>query len=189
MFFSKIFFGKPPSKFSEVCLNSEYMWKWSPDYNFNSARALKKLISAGVEVTSTLPKSTKFFSPCKRKALAAFYFFILCRQLLYLERYRPVCYYKTRNKIFFYSLECAICKVRNLSNCTARKSAKICREKKSGKYIYASRSYRCLEFRPHRSSFADFLHGDLRCTCRLKVLCHHLLHLQWFMDRIEFEVA
>jgi hypothetical protein len=35
--FSKIFFGKPPSKFS--------------------ARALKKLLSAGVEVTSTLPNS------------------------------------------------------------------------------------------------------------------------------------
>ncbi len=26
VFFSKIFFGKPPSKFLEVCLNSEYMW-------------------------------------------------------------------------------------------------------------------------------------------------------------------
>jgi hypothetical protein len=25
VFFSKIFFGKPPSKFLEVCLNSEYM--------------------------------------------------------------------------------------------------------------------------------------------------------------------
>ncbi len=58
-FFSKIFFGKP-SKFLEVCLNSEYMWKWSPVYNFNSARALKKIISAvsaGVEDTSTLPNS------------------------------------------------------------------------------------------------------------------------------------
>ncbi len=56
VFFSKIFFGKPPSKFLEVCLNSEYMWK-CPVYNFNSAKALKKLISAGVEVTSTLPNS------------------------------------------------------------------------------------------------------------------------------------
>ncbi len=45
----------PPSKFLEVCLNSEYMWKLSPAYNFNSARALKKLISSGVEVTSSLP--------------------------------------------------------------------------------------------------------------------------------------
>jgi hypothetical protein len=52
-----MFFGKPPSKFLEVYLNSEYLWKWSPVYNFNSARALKKLISAGVEVTSTLPIS------------------------------------------------------------------------------------------------------------------------------------
>ncbi len=40
------------------------------------------------------------------------------------DKYRPVCYYKTHNKIFFYSLECASCKVTNLSNCTARKSAK-----------------------------------------------------------------
>jgi hypothetical protein len=59
-------------------------------------------------------------------------------------------------KYFFYSLECASCKVRNLSNCS-----KICQNlpgEKSGKYIYASRSYRGLEFRPHRSSFADFLH-------------------------------
>jgi hypothetical protein len=55
VFFSKMFFGKPPSKFLEVCLHWEYMWKWSPVYNFNSARALKKLISAGVEVT--LPNS------------------------------------------------------------------------------------------------------------------------------------
>jgi len=68
-------------------------------------------------------------------------------------------------KYFFYSLECASCKVRNLSNCTARKSAKFCREKKSGKYIYASRSYRGLEYGSHRSIFADFLHGDHRCTC------------------------
>jgi hypothetical protein len=52
-------------------------------------------------------------------------------------------------KYFFYSLECASCKVRNLSNCTARKSAKFCREKKSGKYIYASRSYRGLELYTH----------------------------------------
>ncbi len=51
VFFSKICFGNPPSKFLEVCLNSEYMWKWSPVYNFNSARALKKLLSSGVEVT------------------------------------------------------------------------------------------------------------------------------------------
>ncbi len=29
----------------------------SPVYNFNSARALKKLLSAGVEVSSTLPNS------------------------------------------------------------------------------------------------------------------------------------
>ncbi len=43
VFFSKIFLGKPPSKFLEVCLNSEHMWKWSPVYNFNSVRALKKL--------------------------------------------------------------------------------------------------------------------------------------------------
>ncbi len=50
VFFSKIFLGKPPSKFLEVCPNSEYIWKWSPVYNFSSARALKKLISAGVEV-------------------------------------------------------------------------------------------------------------------------------------------
>ena len=55
VFFSNIFFGNPPSKFLEVFLNSEYLWKWSPVYNFNSARALKKLLSAGVEVTSTLP--------------------------------------------------------------------------------------------------------------------------------------
>ncbi len=41
VFFSKIFFGKPHSKFLEVCLNSEYMWKWSPVYNFNS-KSLKK---------------------------------------------------------------------------------------------------------------------------------------------------
>ncbi len=54
-FFSKIFFGKPPSKLLEVCLNSVYMWKWSPVYNFNRARV--KLISSGVEVTSTLPNS------------------------------------------------------------------------------------------------------------------------------------
>jgi hypothetical protein len=47
----------PPQRFLEVCLNSEYMWKWSPVYNFNNARALKKLLSAGVEVTSTLPNS------------------------------------------------------------------------------------------------------------------------------------
>ncbi len=53
VFFSKVFFGKPPSKFLEVCLNSKYMWQWSPVYNFNSTRALKKLFSAGVEVTST----------------------------------------------------------------------------------------------------------------------------------------
>ncbi len=37
VFFSKIFFGKAPSKF----LNSESMWKWTPVYNINSARALK----------------------------------------------------------------------------------------------------------------------------------------------------
>ncbi len=52
-----MFFGKPPSKFFEVCLNSEYMWLRSQVYNFNSASALKKLISASVEVTSTLPNS------------------------------------------------------------------------------------------------------------------------------------
>ncbi len=57
VFFSQIFFGKPPSKFLEVCLNSEYMWKWSPVYNFNSARALEKLISAGAKVTSIMPNS------------------------------------------------------------------------------------------------------------------------------------
>ncbi len=55
VFFSTICFGNPPSKFLELCLNSEYMWKWSPVYNFNSARAPKKLISSGVKVTSTLP--------------------------------------------------------------------------------------------------------------------------------------
>jgi hypothetical protein len=38
--------------------------------------------------------------------------------------FRPVCYYKTRNKISFYSLECASRIVRNLSNRTAQKSAK-----------------------------------------------------------------
>ncbi len=53
MFFSKICYGT--SKFLEVCLNSEYMWKWSQVYNFNSARAIKKLLSAGFEVTCTLP--------------------------------------------------------------------------------------------------------------------------------------
>ncbi len=57
VFFSKIFFGKSPSKFLEVWLNSEYMWLWSSVYNFNSTRALKKLLSAGVKVTSTLPNS------------------------------------------------------------------------------------------------------------------------------------
>jgi hypothetical protein len=57
VFFSKICFGKPPSKFLEVCLNSEYMWYWSPVYNFNCERALKKLLSAGVAVTSTSPNS------------------------------------------------------------------------------------------------------------------------------------
>jgi hypothetical protein len=31
--------------------------KMKSSYNFNSARALKKLLSAGVEVTSTLPNS------------------------------------------------------------------------------------------------------------------------------------
>ncbi len=56
---SKIFIGKPLSKFLEVCLNSEYMWKWSPVYNFNSAMALKTLNSAGVEVTSILLNSDK----------------------------------------------------------------------------------------------------------------------------------
>ncbi len=49
--FSKICLGSPPSKFLEVCIISEYMWLWSPVYNFNSARALKKLLSASVEVT------------------------------------------------------------------------------------------------------------------------------------------
>ncbi len=57
VFFSKIFFGKPPSKFLEECLILEYKWKWSPVYNFNSAKALKKLLSAGVEVTSIFPNS------------------------------------------------------------------------------------------------------------------------------------
>ncbi len=61
-FFQKtVFFSKiclvPPSKFLEVCLNSEYMWKWSQVKNFNNAMAIKKLLSAGVEVTSTLPNS------------------------------------------------------------------------------------------------------------------------------------
>jgi hypothetical protein len=59
VFFSKIFFGKPPSKFLEVCLKSKFgiYVKMKSSYNFNGARALKKLISAGVEVTSTLPNS------------------------------------------------------------------------------------------------------------------------------------
>ncbi len=46
VFFSKICFGSPPSKILEVCLNSESMWKWSQVYSFNSARAIKKLLSA-----------------------------------------------------------------------------------------------------------------------------------------------
>ncbi len=54
VFFSKICFGSPPSKFLEVCLNSEYMWKWSQVYNFNSARALKKLLSATLPNSDTL---------------------------------------------------------------------------------------------------------------------------------------
>jgi hypothetical protein len=49
-----------PSKFLEVCINSEYMWYWSPVYNFNRARALKKLLSACVEVNATLPKSDTY---------------------------------------------------------------------------------------------------------------------------------
>ncbi len=61
-FFQKCFSLKyvlvaPPSKFLEVCLKSEYMWYWSPVYKFNSERALKRLLSADVEVTSTLPNS------------------------------------------------------------------------------------------------------------------------------------
>ncbi len=59
VFFSKICFGNPPTKFLQECLNSENMWQWSQVYNFNSARALKKLLSSGVEVTSTLPNSDK----------------------------------------------------------------------------------------------------------------------------------
>jgi hypothetical protein len=55
--FSKICLGTSLSKFLEVCINSEYMWYWIPVYNFNSARALKKLLSASVEVTATLPNS------------------------------------------------------------------------------------------------------------------------------------
>ncbi len=34
---SKICLGSPPSKFLEVCINSEYMWYWSPVYIFNCA--------------------------------------------------------------------------------------------------------------------------------------------------------
>ena len=37
-------------------------------------------------------------------------------------------------KYSFIRLECASCKVRNLSNCTARKSAKFAGRRKSGKY-------------------------------------------------------
>jgi hypothetical protein len=47
-----------------------------------------------------------------------------------LISYRPVCYYKTRNKIS-YSLECASRIVRNLSNRT-RKSAKLPGEENLG---------------------------------------------------------
>ncbi len=48
VFLSNIFWELPLKIFGE-CLNSEYMWQWSPIYNFNSATTLKKLLSSGVE--------------------------------------------------------------------------------------------------------------------------------------------
>ncbi len=63
LFFSENSFLKnmswkgPHLKFLQICLNSESVWWWSSVYNFNSARALKMLLSADVEVTSTLPNS------------------------------------------------------------------------------------------------------------------------------------
>jgi hypothetical protein len=66
MFFSKQCFSNPSSTFLEVCLNLESMLSLSPVYNFNAAWAIKKVFSAGVEITATLtefdkPRNTRIY--------------------------------------------------------------------------------------------------------------------------------